>query len=111
HCPHCGSAQVQRRIGRVAFHRGGDIESLLDNPDALDDLEKDPRALGKMMRMMKDELGEDLGPEFDEVVSRLEKGQSPEEIEQALPEFGGDDAGLGGDEGATADTKSNGDEA
>ena len=28
-------------------------------------------------------MGEDLPPEFDEVVDRLEKGQSPEDIEKA----------------------------
>ena len=48
------------------------------------------------MRKMGKELGEELPPEFDEVVDRLEKGQSPEEIESALPELGGDDGGGGG---------------
>jgi uncharacterized protein (DUF433 family) len=32
-----------------------------------------------------------LGSEFDVVVDRLEKGQSPEEIERDLPDLGGDD--------------------
>ena len=32
--------------------------------------------------------GEDLPPEFDEVVDRLEAGQSPEEIESAVPDLG-----------------------
>ncbi|NIW46821.1 MAG: hypothetical protein GWN30_19315, partial [Gammaproteobacteria bacterium] len=41
-------------------------------------------------------MGEDLGPEFDEVIDRLEKGQSPDEIEEALPDLGADDDGLGG---------------
>jgi len=49
--------------------------------------------LGRMMRQMGSELGEELPPEFDEVVDRLEKGQSPEEIEQALPDLA-DDAGM-----------------
>ena len=42
-----------------------------------------------MMRKMKGELGEDVGPEFDEVVDRLEAGQSPEDIESAIPDLGG----------------------
>jgi hypothetical protein len=29
-----------------------------------------------------------MGPEFDEVVSRLESGQDPEEIERDLPDLG-----------------------
>jgi hypothetical protein len=37
---------------------------------------------------MKDELGAtDLPGEFDEVVNRLEKGQSPDEIERDLSEL------------------------
>jgi hypothetical protein len=42
-----------------------------------------------------------MPPEFGEVVDRLEKGQSPEDIEQAMPDlgeaFGGDDAHAGHD--------------
>ena len=90
-CPHCGSSNVQRRIGRVRIVRSED--ALLDNlddfadPSALEGLEDDPQALGRVMRKMSRELGEDLGPEFDEVVDRLEAGQSPEEIESALPDL------------------------
>ena len=40
------------------------------------------------MRQMSQELGEDIGPEFDEVVDRLEKGQKPEDIERDLPDLG-----------------------
>lgn len=91
-CPRCGSGDVQRLVSRVRFVRSGG--SLLEG-DALDDLsdfdENDPKSLGRMMRRMRDELGDeagDLGPEFDEVVTRLEKGDSPEEIEKALPDLG-----------------------
>ncbi len=95
-CPHCGSANVQRRIGRVRIARSE--ESLLDDfadPAALEGLEEDPQALGHMMRKMSRELGEDLGPEFDEVVDRLEAGQSPEEIEASLPDLEAEPAGGG----------------
>jgi hypothetical protein len=51
-------------------------------------LEEDPKAMGRMMRKMSREMGEDLGPEFDEVVGRLEAGQSPEDIEKTIPELG-----------------------
>jgi len=37
-----------------------------------------------------------LGPEFDEVVNRLEAGQSPEEIEKAVPDLGEAFGGAGG---------------
>lgn len=94
-CPHCGSQALQRHIGRVAVARGDEarMDSLLDD-DALANLsDEDPRALGKLMRQMGAEMGEDLGEEFGEVVDRLERGQSPEEIEQAMPDLAeGDDA-------------------
>jgi hypothetical protein len=60
------------------------------DPANLEGLDEDPRALGRMMREMSGELGEDMGPEFHEVVNRLEAGQSPEDIEKALPDIGGD---------------------
>lgn len=99
-CPHCASDQVQRRIGRIRIARTEDsrLESLAD-PANLEGLEDDPKALGRMMRQMSHEMGEDMGPEFDDVIGRLEAGQSPEEIEKAIPDLGGDEgdfAGMGG---------------
>jgi len=96
-CPHCNNQNVQRLIERIRFARSE--ESRLDDladPSMLDGMEDDPRALGKMMRKMSKEMGEDMGPEFDEVIDRLEAGQSPEDIEQSIPELGGDDSGIGG---------------
>ena len=95
-CPACGSDQVQRRIGRVRIAKSEDrrIEDLVD-PTQLAGIEDDPRALGRLMRKMGDEMGEDAGPEFDEVVSRLEKGEDPEQIERELPDLGDGLADLG----------------
>ena len=95
-CPHCKSENVRRRIGRVRVARSD--ESRLDtmaDPGSLEGLEDDPKALGRMMRQMSHEVGEEMGPEFDEVVGRLESGQSPEQIEQDLPDLGAGDAGPG----------------
>ena len=64
------------------------MDSMTDDFSGLEGLENDPKALGRMMRKMGKEMGEDLPPEFDDVVDRLEKGQSPEEIESALPDLG-----------------------
>mgnify|MGYP000386240690 CR=1 FL=1 len=99
-CPHCSSQNVQRRIIRVRFARSEEsrLEDLSDAAD-LEGLEEDPRALGKMMRKMSQEMGEDLGPEFSEVVSRLEKGESPEEIEKDLPELTAPEGSPESDEG------------
>jgi putative FmdB family regulatory protein len=88
-CPNCGSESVRRRIGRIRIAKSEDrrIEELVD-PTQLAGIEDDPQALGRLMRKMGDELGEDTGPEFEEVVSRLEKGQDPKEIERDLPDLG-----------------------
>jgi putative FmdB family regulatory protein len=89
-CPNCGSENFKRLITRVRVLRSEEsrLESLADSSawDGLD--EEDPRAMAQMMRKMGDELGEDLPPEFDEVVDRLEAGESPEEIEQSMPDLG-----------------------
>ena len=91
-CPRCGGSNLRRLISRVAVVRSE--ESLLDDladPSALGDLdENDPRSLGRWMRRMSNEMGEDLGDEFGEVVDRLEAGESPESIEQSMPELGGE---------------------
>ncbi len=97
-CSHCGSENVRRRMTRVRIAKSE--ESRLDNLESdvgnLEGLEDDPKALGRMMRKMGKEMGEDLPPEFDDVVDRLESGQSPDEIESAMPDLGG---GMpGGDE-------------
>ncbi len=93
-CTHCASKNIRRRIGRIRIAKSEDqhFEDFSD-PAALDGLEDDPRALGQMMRKMGSEMGEELPPEFDEVVDRLEKGQSPDEIEKALPDLA-DDGGM-----------------
>ena len=46
--------------------------------------------MARMMRKMGQELGEEMPPEFDEVVDRLEAGESPDEIEKTMPDLGGE---------------------
>jgi putative FmdB family regulatory protein len=94
-CPHCGSANARRRVPRVRVLKSDEqrLETMSD-PSKLGMLDDDPVALGRMMRQMGSEIGEDLPPEFDEVVDRLEAGQSAEDIESALPDMGlGNSAG------------------
>jgi len=99
-CPHCASLNVQRKIGRVRVARSDEsrLENMAD-PSSLAGLDEDPRALGRMMRDMSREVGEEMPPEFDEVVDRLEKGQSPEDIEKELPDLAAGPAGGGDDDG------------
>ena len=92
-CPECKSRRVRRRVPRVRVAKSDEsrAESLagdFSDPSALAGLEDNPQALGRMMRKMGKEMGEEMPPEFGEVVDRLEKGQSPEEIEKEIPDLG-----------------------
>lgn len=97
-CRFCGAAAPQRLISRVRVLRSEEsrLEDLAD-PSALGDFdENDPKSIGRFMRRMMQEMGdevEDLGPEFEEVVDRLEAGQDPETIEKEVPGLA---EGLGG---------------
>ncbi|HEY3291345.1 MAG TPA: FmdB family zinc ribbon protein [Anaerolineae bacterium] len=101
-CTHCGSASLTRLVSKVRVIRGGsradsDAESrgsgdmdaeLMKEFGGMD--ENDPRSLGRMMRKMASESGEEMGPEFNEIIGRLEKGEDPEKIEQSMGDmFGG----------------------
>jgi len=96
-CVHCASRNVRRRMTRVRVAKSEDtrMEGMADE-SALEGLENDPQALGRMMKKMGKEMGEDLPPEYDDMVDRLEAGQSPEEIEKAMPDLGADADGSPG---------------
>ncbi|MBC8263262.1 MAG: zinc ribbon domain-containing protein [Anaerolineales bacterium] len=91
-CSFCGREHLTRLVSRVSVVRSEEsrMESLAD-PSSLAGLdESDPKSMGRWMRNMSREMGEDLGPEFDEVIGRLESGQSPEDIEESMPDLGGE---------------------
>jgi len=106
-CDRCNSRRLVRLVSRVRVLRSSSGESDInsDTDDALlDEManlnENDPRALGRFMRRMAEQSGEDLGPEFEEVVGRLEKGEDPEQIEKRMGDIFGDEMG-GPDEDAS----------
>lgn len=85
-CAHCGGRKLRRLISRVAVARRGS-----GSPDDFDDRslagvdENDPRSVARWARKMRDEMGEELGPDFDQAIEQMEEGRFPEEP-------GGDDA-------------------
>jgi putative FmdB family regulatory protein len=88
-CSFCGSAKVQRKIGRIMVARSNESRAdEFSNPSMLDNMGQDTESMGRMMRKMSSETGEPMPPEFDEVVGRLERGESPEEIEKQMPDLG-----------------------
>ncbi len=100
HCPNCDSTNLLRLVSRFATVKSEEarLDALAD-PSAMGDIdENDPKSLARFMKRMSGEMGEDMGPEFDEMVGRLEAGESPEEIEKSMPEMGGmgDEGGMGG---------------
>jgi hypothetical protein len=81
-CERCGSTDLRRLVSRFAVVRsssGGDFDSLdgsmLDGFD-----ESDPRAMAAWARKMQREMGEDMGPEFDEMIDRMERGDSLDDL-------------------------------
>lgn len=96
HCPNCDSTQLTRLVSRVATVKSEDarLEALSD-PSTFGDVdENDPKSVARFMRKMGDQMdGEELGPEFNEMVERMESGESPEEIEKSMPGLGGEGAG------------------
>lgn len=98
-CPHCQGQDLRRLISRVAVVRSEDsrLDEMADPARFAGLDEDDPRALGRMMREMGNELGEDMDPEFNEVIDRLESGQSPDEIEKSMPDLAGGEGGGGAD--------------
>jgi putative FmdB family regulatory protein len=92
-CEHCGSAKLVRLMSKFAVGRGAlDIDDA-SSMEGIDD--NDPRAMARWARQMADEAGEDLGPEFDEMVGRMEAGEMPDDDE--MSGFGDDDGGDDGD--------------
>ena len=91
-CPRCGGERLDRLVSKVRVIRSEEsrLEDLAD-PTSLGDLdEEDSRSIARWMRKMSHEAGEDMGPEFEEVVDRLEAGESPEDIEESMPDLAGD---------------------
>lgn len=95
-CPHCKSRNIRRRLTRVRLGKSDEarLASMagdLSDPSALAAMENDPRTMGRVMRKMGKEMGEQLPGEFNDVVDRLEKGQTPDEIEKEMPDLGAGD--------------------
>lgn len=94
-CERCGGTDLRRLVSKFAVLRSsgsGDAGGMDDMMAGFD--ENDPRAMAAWARRMQQETGEDMGPEFDEMLGRMERGESLED------DFGfGDDGHGHGDDG------------
>ena len=87
-CPRCGNTELERVMSTFSTSAGKSSGDNLDEGALAGLDENDPRSMAKAIRSMADEMGEDLGPELEEAISRLEAGEDPEEIERSLEESG-----------------------
>ena len=79
-CDGCGGDQLERMMSSFAFRRSVDFstdgfdESMMDGLD-----ENDPRAMARWARQMGDQMGQDMGPDFDDMIGRMEAGELPDD--------------------------------
>ena len=97
-CPRCRGARMRKLVSRFAvLHSEDDRLERMADPGALGDVdENDPRSVAKWARRMGEEVGEDLGDEFHEMVDRMEAGEMPDDV-------AGEDGVSNGLDGAAAD--------
>ena len=88
-CSKCGSGDLTRLVSRFAVVRGeGAVLDTLDDGSLLAGVdESDPRSVAAWARKMSSRFGEEMEPEFDEMIDRMEAGETP------------DDLGAGGENG------------
>jgi putative FmdB family regulatory protein len=75
-CDHCGSRDLTRLMSRFATIRSEDsrLDALTD-PSGLGDVdESDPKSMARWMKKMGQELGEEGGEDFDQMVEEMESG-------------------------------------
>lgn len=101
-CSHCSSTRVRKLVSMFASPKSEDARlDDLSDPTAFGDLdENDPKSVARWARKMGKELGEDLGPEYDEMVDAIERGEDPESLGGlgGGAEDEGDSFGGGGDD-------------
>lgn len=92
-CDRCGGANLKRLVSTFAVHRSAG-ESLDDVPDsAFEDVdENDPASVSRWMKRVKRDMGDEVTPEFDEMMESLESDPTGLEAEDAGDDGGDDDS-------------------
>lgn len=80
-CRRCHGGRLRKLVSRFAvLHSEEDRLERLADPSMFGDVdENDPRSVARWARRMGQEVGEDLGDEFHEMVDRMEAGELPED--------------------------------
>ena len=97
-CEHCGSAELSRLVSRVAVLKSEEsrLDDLADESALADVDENDPRSIARWARKMGEQLGDEAGDDFKEMVDQMEAGELPDDDGHA---GGADDFGGLGDAG------------
>jgi putative FmdB family regulatory protein len=78
-CEKCGSTDLRRLFSKFAIHRAAYDPSNINQAELLDGLdERDPQSMAAFFRRMNDKFGEEPGVEMEEMITRLERGESVE---------------------------------
>ena len=97
-CSRCGSKNLDRVFSKFAVRRSKSDKSVYD--DILSDskltqglMRNDPRALAEWSRKMSRVADEDITPETEELMDRMEAGEDISEVMEAIkpPELRGED--------------------
>jgi putative FmdB family regulatory protein len=85
-CPNCGGSDLSRLFSRFAVVRNEDqmLESLDDDSLLSGVDESDPRSVAAWARKMQSTMGEEVEPEFEEMLDRMEAGEMPDEIDEEI---------------------------
>lgn len=98
HCPRCDRSELERQVSRFAVSKGRPETEADDNMPDIDESrmeramqalaseaeglnENDPRQAAHMMRKLSAAMGTNLGSGMEEVIRRMEAGESMEQIE------------------------------
>ena len=79
-CPDCSSGKVRRRIRpiRVTTGEKARLQQLSEEAAGNDS----SQMLGKVMRTIQEQSGRELPPDTNEALTRLERGESPADIDK-----------------------------
>jgi putative FmdB family regulatory protein len=100
-CPKCKRIKLKRQMSIFARVSGGKEEAAADEMPPIDEAkmekalamlageadkmnEDDPRQAAMLMRKLSDATGLQLGAGMEEALSRMERGEDPEKIEQEM---------------------------
>lgn len=92
-CERCGSKDMSRLVSKFAVVKSEEsrLDALADSAELGDVDENDPRSVARWARKMGENVGEELGPDWDQMIEQLEAGEMPDDVGGMDGEGGFDD--------------------